>query len=91
MLVLPHTPSVEPSRSDVWSADSENSTLPILAFVAPVLSARSYCTVFVSSATLASSSFAVQPLREISDCTRETLDVVRHRLALCDLFAVLEQ
>ena len=32
--------SVEPSRCDVWSADSEDST-PILAFVALVSSSRS--------------------------------------------------
>ena len=48
MLVLQHTPSVEPSRCDVWSADSEDSTSPIFAFAAFVHSSRSSCLVCVA-------------------------------------------
>ena len=48
MLVLPHTPLVEPSRCDVWLADSESSTSSILGFVALVHSSRSSCSVCVA-------------------------------------------
>ena len=45
MFVHQHTPSLEPSRCDVWSADSEDSTFSILAFVALV---HSSCPVIIS-------------------------------------------